>query len=93
VDINELLRRAKSVPGKAARRALKLMRRQLRGDICRLVEKAQLLRVLDPQFDAEMERLGWTQALDMIARWHAMKAWAVTARSDRSDGSTSDAAP
>lgn len=62
---------SKPVQSKSARRSLKLMRRQLKSDICRLVEKAQLLRALDPGFEAEIEHLGLTYSLDLIARWHA----------------------
>jgi hypothetical protein len=79
IDFDQVMAVAKPIPTKAARRSLKLMRRQLITDLCRLVEKAQLLRVLDPTFEIEVTRLGWTRALDTIARWHAMGGWSEDA--------------
>jgi len=53
-----------------ARRSMKLMKRRLREDLCRVVEKAQLLRALDPGFDDEVHRMELADALDTIASWH-----------------------
>lgn len=74
VDMARLMRVARPVTEKTVRRSLKLMRRQLRSDICSLVEKVQLLRVLEPAFEAELTRLGWIRGLDTVARWHALGA-------------------
>ena len=69
-NLGQSTSQVRPIPGKAARRSLKLMRQQLRNDMCRLVEKVQLLRALDPAFESEIHYLGWTRALDTIARWH-----------------------
>lgn len=73
-QILENLKAAQRVAGIAARRSLKLMRRDMREHVCRFVEKAQLLRVLDPRFEEEVRLLGFRRALDTIARWHALGA-------------------
>lgn len=75
LDLDKLLRVAKPVSSRAARRSLKLMRRQLKPEICKLVEKVQLLRIIDQAFDEEVNKLGWTRALDTIAKWHALGGW------------------
>jgi hypothetical protein len=54
----------------SARRSMKLMKRRLRQDLCRVVEKAQLLRALDSAFDDEMRQSKLADALDTIASWH-----------------------
>lgn len=75
LDASQLSARLKLGSGRRVRRPLKLMRRQLRKDLCRLVEKAQLLRALDPAFETEVRQLGWARPLDTIARWHASGGW------------------
>jgi len=54
-----------------ARRSMKLLKRRLRGDLCRTAEKAQLIRAIDPGFEEEVHQMRLAEALDVIADWHA----------------------
>lgn len=53
------------------RRSLKLIKRRVRGEMCRLAEKVQLLRSLDAGLDSELVRLNIIGVLDNIVEWHA----------------------